>query len=103
MAKKKQSRPSTEEIQKLWPLDVPFDMAICSKIQRDWVRLKMNGNHEILGPFIRIRVPTEHKGEFAIPMQPHTSTLDVSTVSVGPFSHDCGGGHRNIRKAENMS
>jgi len=93
---------TNETVKANWPIDVPFDMAICSSIQREWVKLKMN-EPECIWTFIRKRVPTHHKGEMAIPMPTRISTLDISSCSVGPFSHGTGGGVRNIRKADNMS
>lgn len=93
---------STETVNANWPTDVPFDMTICSKIQREWVKLKMN-EPDCIWTFIRNRVPTEHKGEMAIPMPTRVSTLDISSASVGPFSYGTGGGVRNIRKANGMS
>jgi len=93
---------STAIVKANWPTDVPFDAELCSKIQREWVRLKMS-EPECVWTFIRNRVPTEHKGEVAIPMNPVHSTLGISSASVGPFSYGTGGGVRNIRKANGMS
>lgn len=93
---------TTAMVKENWPVDVPFDMELCSAIQRDWVKLKMN-EREWIYTFIRKRVPTQHKGEMAIPMPSRVSTLDISTCSVGPFSHGTGGGVRNIRKGNTMS
>lgn len=93
---------STEIVKANWPIDVPFNEEVCRAIQCEWVKLKMN-EPECVWTFIRNRVPTEHKGEMAIPMPTRVSTLDISSASVGPFSYGTGGGVRNIRKANGMS
>lgn len=94
---------NTDTVRANWPTDVPFDEAICSKIQREWVQLKMN-EAECIAPFIRKRVPTQHKGEVAIaPECSCYAEYEIAYYSVGPFSHGTGGGVRNIRKGHEMS